>query len=193
MLYRYPEPKRTTGEVVVGSKRYDSYTGEELPPLPYIYQGGGTAQPYGTAKAGSGTKTDGSTKTAAKKAAAQPQSGDAATLKREAVTAGYNQSRGLLNSGLATEKQAAEKANSDAMRQLYIAYMEGIKNMPQQAALWGAGGEIESLKTQKRLNYEDNRAKQNEKYMGVLGEIQQKYNSDLMELEEKYLKQLMNL
>ena len=83
--------------------------------------------------------------------------------------------------------------NSDNLKQLYIAYMQGMRGIPQQSAVWGAGGEIESLKNRSRLNYESNRASENRNYAGVLGDIQQKYNDDLNKLEQKYLQQLLNV
>lgn len=225
MLYRYPEQKRTTGEIVVGNKRYDTYTGEELPPLPYIYQTAAPQQTGSTAKKASANTAQAkasSAKTTAAKTSANAEQQERVTakqlaeaaaaaakaeaelvaakakaqaqeLKRKEVKAGYEKNTALLGSNFEAEKTSAAAANDEAMKQLYIAYMEGIKNMPQQTALWGAGGESESLKAQKRINYEDNRAKQNKEYMGALGEIQRKYNSDLMELEERYLKQLMNI
>ena len=90
-------------------------------------------------------------------------------------------------------KDAARQNNNDNLRQLYIAYMQGLQGIPQKTAMWGAGGEIESLKNQSRLNYETNRAKENRNYAGVLGDIQQKYNDDLQELERRYLQQLLNV
>ena len=91
------------------------------------------------------------------------------------------------------QKQQEKLVTDDNMRQLYIAYMNGIKGIPQQSALWGAGGEIESLKNRGRLNYEDNRAKEQQRYAGILGSIEQKYNDDLRELESRYLQRLLNL
>jgi hypothetical protein len=79
------------------------------------------------------------------------------------------------------------------MRQLYVAYMQGMKNMPQNTALYGEGGEIESLKNRMQLNYQSNRAAQQADYGGVLGQLQQKYSEDLALLEKRYLDQLMQL
>lgn len=98
-----------------------------------------------------------------------------------------------LGEGYNRQKAQQKLSADDNMRQLYIAYMNGIKGIPQQSAVWGAGGEIESLKNRSRLNYEDNRAKEQRRYAGVLGEIEQKYNDDLRELESKYLQRLLNI
>lgn len=92
-----------------------------------------------------------------------------------------------------TQRQAAKQTSEDNLRQLYIAYMQGLRGIPQQSALWGAGGEIESLKNRSRLNYEDNRAQENRSYSGILAQIEQKYNDDLRELENRYLKLLMDV
>lgn len=191
MLYRYPtEQKKTAQETVAGNRRYDTYTGEELPPVPYINQGQDSTALTTGAAAGSSTKTAKTAKTSAVATSAAPQHSSTQAdylktlldLQKSYLGSSYNASR----------KQAAQD-NEDSMRDLYIAYMQGIKNMPQQTALWGAGGEIESLKTQHRLNYEDNRAKQAREYGSILDDIQQRYNSDLWELEQKYLREMMNL
>ena len=92
-----------------------------------------------------------------------------------------------------SEKKEAKLASDDNMRQLYIAYMQGLRGVPQQSALWGAGGEIESLKNRLRLNYEDNRAKEDRRYAGDLGDIQRRYDNDLRDLEAKYLQRLLSV
>ena len=71
--------------------------------------------------------------------------------------------------------------------------MQGLKNIPQQTALWGAGGEIESLKLRGRLNYEDNRAKEQANYTGVIADIEKSYRKDLQELEDRYLSRLLSI
>jgi len=134
---------------------------------------------------------------AAVNTAAQPSAEDAAQAARQQKIDSINtlksREKKYLGNSYNAQRLEAQSNNDDAMRSLYIAYMQGIKNMPQQTALWGAGGEIESLKTQHRLNYEDNRAKQIREYNGILSDIQQRYDRDLWELEQKYLKQLLNL
>ena len=197
MLYRYPtEQKKTAQETAAGNKRYDTYTGEELPPIPYINQGG-TALNAGTA-AGSGTKTTKNTKTSATANAALSSAATSAIPQQNGTQADYLKAlfdlqKSYLGSSYNASRKQAAQDNEDSMRDLYIAYMQGIKNMPQQTALWGAGGEIESLKTQHRLNYENNRAKQSKEYGSIMDDIQQRYNADLLELEQKYLREMMNL
>ena len=98
-----------------------------------------------------------------------------------------------LGESYAGQLAGAKKTMEENMRQLYIAYMQGLKNIPQQTALWGAGGEIESLKHRSRINYEDNRANETRAYSGILAEIEQKYMDDLRELEARYLQRLLNV
>ena len=188
MLYRYPKmQEKTAYETIDGNKRYDNFTGEELPPVPYIYSGqGSTAKP--TAAAAQRT-AETAVNTARTAAAAQAER----QRKIDNLNTLKNREKSYLGNNYNARRLQAQSDNDDAMRSLYIAYMQGIRNIPQQTALWGAGGEIESLKTQHRLNYENNRAKQAMEYNGILNDIQQRYNSDLWELEQNYLKQLLNL
>lgn len=113
--------------------------------------------------------------------------------KINAIKADREKASRLLGTNMELEKSNAKLANSDNLRQLYIAYMQGLQGIPQKSAVWGAGGEIESLKNRSRLNYETNRAKENRSYSELLGDIQQRYNNDLIELEKKYLQQLLNV
>lgn len=213
MLYRYPiEQKKTAQETTVGNRRYETDTGAELPPVPYINT---TAKPQSSAvvKASSTASKQTNGKTAAKNTAQTVKNTSAdnniaalqkalleaqqkallAEQKKAELDRQYAQGKDTLKNNYEAQLQMAQMSSDDIMRQLYIAYMQGIKNMSQQQASWGAGGEIESIKSRHRTNYEENRAKQNRSYSGIIGEIEQKYNSDLMALEEKYLKQLMSL
>ena len=208
MLYRYPvEQKRTAQEIVVGNKRYDAYTGEELPPMPIV-----ATQPVKTnTAAGSSGTTAAKTTSAAEKKSAQVTQAPAVSYqellavqkaqreaelqaqKKAQLEKQYDSGKKMLKENYNSQQNDMKLSNDDIMRQLYIAYMQGVKNMSQQQAMYGAGGEIESIKNRHRINYENNRAKQNNAYQSAVSEIQQKYNKDLMELEEKYIKQLMNL
>ena len=131
-----------------------------------------------------------------KREAEQAKAAEEARRRQEkinAIKANKERETKLLGESFAANKNAAMANNSDNLKQLYIAYMQGLRGIPQQSAVWGAGGEIESLKNRSRLNYESNRAKENRNYAGILGDIQQKYNDDLNELERKYLQQLLNV
>ena len=122
---------------------------------------------------------------------------EAEERRRQEKIASINKNRDseklLLGQNFDANKKAAQTTNNDNLRQLYIAYMQGLKGIPQQQALWGAGGEIESLKNRSRLTYENNRASENRNYANILDEIQKNYNNDLRTLEEKYLKLLLDV
>ena len=190
MLYRYPiEQKKNAQETTVGNRRFDTATGADLPPIPYIPLGGAAQRNTDTANTATGKKTAAATGGSLSAEAAQ----QLLAQKRTALEKQYQHNKNLMQQNYNAQKQTAGQANNEALRQLYIAYMQGIKNIPQYSAIQGAGGEIESLKSRHRTGYENNRVKQNMKYADILGEIQQKYNNDLITLEEKYLKQLMGL
>ncbi len=148
--------------------------------------------------------TDKAADAAAKKAAAEAKARREAELEAERKEKERQEKIAAINSIKAEElkylgenynnqKNAAKLASDNNMRELYIAYMQGLRGVPQQSALWGAGGEIESLKNRSRINYEDNRAKESRSYAGILGEIQRKYDDDLRELEAKYLQRLLDV
>lgn len=199
MLYRYPiEQKKTAQEITKGNRRYDAVAGDELPPIPYLNintakVSNTVAAPQKTAAKATANKTVNTAATNSSAAALQNVYEQKLREQRAALENSYNSRKNLLGQNFDSQRLAAEQNNNSALRDLYIAYMQGIKNIPQQAAMQGAGGEIESIKSRHRTNYEDNRAKQNISYGDIISEIQQKYNNDLMELEEKYLKQLMSL
>ena len=187
MLYRYPvEQKRTAQEITKGNKRYDTYTGDPLPPIPYVGE-------VPSAKSGGAGQNSAAVYTTAKNGAGSTTADIQNSHRREQLEKQYSQNRSRLKNNYNLQLAAEKMTNDEILRQLYIAYMKGIKNMPQQSVLWGAGGEIESLKSRHRINYENNRANQNAQYGSIISEIQQKYNDDLMALEEKYLSQLMGL
>lgn len=199
MFYRYPiEQKKTAQEITKGNRRYDAVTGDELPPIPYLNintakVSNTVAAPQKTAAKATANKTVNTAAANSREAALQNVYEQKLREQRAALESSYNSRKKLLGQNYDMQKLAAQQNNNSALRDLYIAYMQGIKNIPQQAAMQGAGGEIESIKSRHRTNYEDNRAKQNISYGDIISEIQQKYNNDLMELEEKYLKQLMSL
>jgi len=175
---------------------------------PYRYVTTSSASASGTsstAKTAAATaKAQAAAETAAKKAAAEAKARREAELEAERKERERQEKIAAINSSKAEElkylgenynnqKEAAKLASDDNMRELYIAYMQGLKGIPQQSALWGAGGEIESIRNRSRMNYEDNRAKENRSYAGILGEIQRKYDDDLRELEAKYLQRLLDI
>ncbi|MEG1049200.1 MAG: hypothetical protein RSE24_01515, partial [Oscillospiraceae bacterium] len=130
-----------------------------------------------------GTQSDGG---AAAAAARQAE-------RRERLDRQRAQKKAALDRGFNRQKGEAESRSGENMKQLYVSYMKGIKGMPQQTALWGAGGAAESLKNRSQLNYENSRAKENREYTSVLGKLQQRYNDELSALEEMYLARMMDI
>ena len=168
-------------------------------PYRYVYTEDSSAKTGTSGSAKSGTSKSGGSG-GAKSGSAVNTGPTAAQLKEEArkekiksIKNSKSAEIKYLGGSYDAQRQAAKAATEDNMRQLFIAYMQGLRGIPQQSALWGAGGEIESLKNRSRLNYEDNRAKEKRSYAGVLAQIEQKYNDDLRDLEDKYLKLLMNV
>lgn len=197
------EPKAASGP-------YRATTTDSTPVSLPVYSGSTTASAAKTKTAAKAQSNAAANRAAASaEAAAKKAAADAAAIRkaeleaaqkekeRKEKIAAINSSKEAevryLGEGYSKQKAQQKLSTDDNMRQLYIAYMNGIKGIPQQSALWGAGGEIESLKNRSRLNYEDNRAKEQRRYAGVLGEIEQKYNDDLRELESKYLQRLLNI
>lgn len=196
------EPKAASGP-------YRATTTDSTPVSLPVYSGStansaAKTKPSAKAQSNAANRAAASAEAAAKKAAAEAAAMRRAELEaaqkekeRKEKIAAINSSKEAemryLGEGYNRQKAQQKLSADDNMRQLYIAYMNGIKGIPQQSAVWGAGGEIESLKNRSRLNYEDNRAKEQRRYAGVLGEIEQKYNDDLRELESKYLQRLLNI
>lgn len=168
------------------------------------YSSSQTSKAAASAAAKAQAAADRAAKAAAEKAAAEAKARREAELEAERKEKERREKIAAINSSKDTEmkflgevygnqKNEAKLAADDNMRQLYIAYMQGLRGIPQQSALWGAGGEIESLKNRSRINYEDNRAKESRRYAGALGEIQRKYDNDLRDLEAKYLQRLLDI
>ena len=130
-------------------------------------------------------KTVGANKTQANENARQE--------KKDAIRKNRDKEKKYLSQNYQAQRSVAKGDMEENMRQLYIAYMQGLAGIPQQTALWGAGGEIESLKNRSRTNYEENRAKETRNYSDILSQIEQRYRDDLRELEERYLQRLLNV
>lgn len=180
------------GNANTHSMPYRTYVTETVKPKTSTKSasGGTAAVTYASSPA---AQSDGSAKLAAEMRAQREAEERRRQEKIAAINANKARETKMLGETFAANKNAAMANNSENLRQLYIAYMQGLRGIPQQSAVWGAGGEIESLKNRSRLNYESNRAKENRNYAGILGDIQQKYNDDLNELERKYLQQLLNV
>ena len=180
------------GNANTHSMPYRTYVTETVKPKTSTKSasGGTAAVTYASSPA---AQSDGSAKLAAEMRAQREAEERRRQEKIAAINANKARETKMLGETFAANKNAAMANNNENLKQLYIAYMQGMRGIPQQSAVWGAGGEIESLKNRSRLNYESNRAKENRNYAGILGDIQQKYNDDLNELERKYLQQLLNV
>lgn len=88
--------------------------------------------------------------------------------------------------GKANLDAAREAANRDA----YVAYMHGLKNMPQISAVSGNGGYAQSLATKQQLNYENNRAATHQNYMNNLRQLQANRDNGIISNSNEYLTQL---
>lgn len=92
------------------------------------------------------------------------------------------------NQGKQNIRDTARASN----KQAYIAYMQGLKNMPQAAAMYGSGGMAQSLANKSQLNYENNRKDIEKAKISALGELESDYRSGMMNGQEQYLAALKN-
>ena len=92
------------------------------------------------------------------------------------------------NQGKQNIRDTARASN----KQVYIAYMQGLKNMPQAAAMYGSGGMAQSLANKSQLNYENNRKDVEKAKISALGELESDYRSGVMSGQDRYLTALKN-
>lgn len=83
-------------------------------------------------------------------------------------------------------KQNISDQATDSNRQAYIAYMQGIKNMPQSTAMYGSGGMVQSLANKSQLNYENNRMGVEKNKMNSLTDLENSYRGKVSEAENLY-------
>lgn len=89
-------------------------------------------------------------------------------------------------------KQNIRDTARGSNKQAYIAYMQGLKNMPQAAAMYGSGGMAQSLANKSQLNYENNRKDIEKAKISALGELESDYRSGVMSGQDRYLTALKN-
>jgi len=101
-----------------------------------------------------------------------------------------------------TEKQARldaqyskgkQNINDEAARgnkQAYTAFMQGMKNMPQKAAMYGAGGMAQSLANKSQLNYENNRNNIEQARVSALADLESDYRGGVINMQDDYLSKL---
>ena len=87
-------------------------------------------------------------------------------------------------------KKNIEDAAENSKKEAYVAYMHGIKNMPQAAAMYGSGGMAQSLANKSQLNYENNRNKIDAAKIAGLADLESDYRAGVMDAGENYLTRL---
>ena len=87
-------------------------------------------------------------------------------------------------------KKNLENAAADSNKQAYVAYMQGMKNMPQAAAMYGSGGMAQSLANKSQLNYENNRKNIEEAKLAGLADLESDYRAGVINAGEDYLTKL---
>ena len=90
-------------------------------------------------------------------------------------------------------KKNIENTAADSNRQAYIAYMQGIKNMPQAAAMYGSGGMAQSLAAKSQLNYENNRNNIEAAKLASLTDLESDYRAGVLDAGNDYLEKLANV
>lgn len=97
------------------------------------------------------------------------------------------------------------KANLDSTRKAslkdsYVSYMKGLKNMPQISAVSGNGGYAQSLLAKQQLGYENNRTAIKQDYMNNLRELEANKaagiisnQADYLDGAQSYMSQLANM
>lgn len=96
----------------------------------------------------------------------------------------------LLDSQYNKGKQNIEDSAAASNKEAYISYMNGMKNMPQAAAMYGSGGMAQSLANKSQLNYENNRNNINAAKLSSLSDLEADYNSGVLSAGDDYLTKL---
>lgn len=120
------------------------------------------------------------------------------------ASAAADEYKRLLRQMQAERKAAADaafkqgKANLDtaktaALRDGYVAYMQGLRNMPQLTAAVGNGGYAQSLAAKQQLGYENNRAAVEQGYLDNLRELQANRDAQIVSGNQDYLTELASL
>lgn len=90
-------------------------------------------------------------------------------------------------------KANLDLARDDALRNSYVAYMRGLKAMPQVSEASGNGGYSQSLATQQQINYENNRNNIENTYLAQLRELEADRAAGDVDLQNDYVTQLAAL
>ena len=90
-------------------------------------------------------------------------------------------------------KNNIENSAANSNRQAYIAYMNGLKNMPQAAAMYGSGGMAQSLANKSQMNYENNRNNIETAKLASLTDLESDYRAGVLDAGNDYLEKLANV
>lgn len=104
-----------------------------------------------------------------------------------------NQRDAQINTAFNNSRENLGVARDDSLGSSYVAYMKGIKNMPQIAAAGGNGGYAQSLLAKQQLNYENNRGAIEQSYLNNLRQLEADKNNALTSSEQSYTEGLMGL
>lgn len=96
----------------------------------------------------------------------------------------------MLDAQYKAGKRNINDAAKQGNREAYVAYMQGMKNMPQKAAMYGAGGMARSLANKSQLNYENNRNNIEQSRIAALADLEADYRAGVMDAKDRYLTQL---
>lgn len=98
------------------------------------------------------------------------------------VNAAYNQGKTNL-----------DDARTGSLKEAYVTYMQGLKNMPQIAAAGGNGGYAQSLLNKQQLNYENNRSGIEQNYLQQLAELENNRAAGIVSANKDYTSQMASL
>ena len=97
----------------------------------------------------------------------------------------------MLDSQYKQGKKNINRAADSGKKEAYVSFMQGMKNMPQKAAMYGAGGMAQSLANKSQLNYENNRNNIEQSRISALADLEADYKAGLMDSRDQYLTQLL--
>lgn len=192
MAYRInPTPAETGGYT---TDRVTKYYKDKLKPAEAVYE-----TPSTNVSANSGT-------VAVNNAINELKSIYAAELERERKAAAErqaqlaaqqlalkNQRDAQINTAFNNSRDNLDVAKDNSLGSSYVAYMKGLKNMPQIAAAGGNGGYAQSLLNKQQLNYENNRGAIEQNYLDNLRQLEADKNAGLTASAEAYTTGLMGL
>lgn len=101
-----------------------------------------------------------------------------------------NERQAQADAAFETGKDNLDRAREAAMRDSYVAHMQGLKNMPQVSAVSGNGGYTQSLLARQQMNYENNRNAIEQKYLDDLTQLQTNRDNGVISSNQDYLAEL---